>query len=145
MSHVFYSDGAFRPSILPSFIPHRGNLVVTRLPLAHHPFLSLDFPFLTCLERKTSFDAGGDKIVVFCLTSVGEAGRKILFRSVLFNLCFSSSFRSLRAMGLLGATVMQVYRWGCCDEVFSSIINYCLFPQSLPGEPEISYTEYEPR
>jgi hypothetical protein len=54
---------------------------VTRLRLAHPPFLPHDFPFLPSLERKTSFGRGGDKRAV-CY----EMGPKIPFPSGLSKL-----------------------------------------------------------
>jgi hypothetical protein len=82
-------SSAFRPGTLPFIIPP-GIRVVTHLPLAHHPFLPRDFPFLPCLERKTSFRTGEDMRAVCCLPSVSEVGRKIPFRSGLSELCSDS-------------------------------------------------------
>jgi hypothetical protein len=101
-------SNAFRPGILPSFTPPttRGIRVVNRLPLAHHPFLSRDFPFLPRFERKTSFVEGRDKRAVFAYHRSGELDRYILFRSGISKLSLDSPLRPLRARGLLVAIVM---------------------------------------
>jgi hypothetical protein len=65
LSHVFYANGAGAAPTCP--IPSTSS------------FSPRDFPFLTCLERKNSFGAGGDKRSL-CLPSVGEVGRKLVFR-----------------------------------------------------------------
>jgi hypothetical protein len=47
-------SSAFRRVTLPTFIPPPGIRVMTRLLLAHHPFLPRDFHFLHVWKRRPS-------------------------------------------------------------------------------------------
>jgi hypothetical protein len=93
----------YRPLIHPPSPrnPCRHSFIV--VPSFHVP---RDFPFLPYLERKPSFGAGRDVAPICCLPTVGEVGRRISFRSGLSKFCLDSSLPSLRARGLLLATVM---------------------------------------
>jgi hypothetical protein len=110
-SHFFFLLGwlrssSFWPSILPFFSLPQKHRAVTYLPLACHPLLPHDFPFLQFLERKTSLSMGGDMRAVWVLPSVSEVGFKILFQSRLSRLCLGSLFRLLMVRGPLVVTVM---------------------------------------
>jgi hypothetical protein len=127
-------SSAFWPGTLPSFISPRG----IRLPLSHHPFFPHDFPFLPCLETKTSFDAGGDMRAVCCglLVPLGPLGlllaigRRSGWQNSVWIWSLQIVFRffapTVEVKGPLVATGMQLFCGRCCDEVFCLVLNYYL-------------------
>jgi hypothetical protein len=123
--HVFYLDG------LGVAVPSGLGSCPPSCPPQSHPFCYLstivlsfclphDSPFLSCLERKTSFSAGQQH-----LTS--EVGSKILFQYGLSELYFISLLRSLKSRGLLCARALQIFWRKCCTYCLSFLLPQLVF------------------